>query len=316
MEMNWKENWREKMARSYQPMTFRAWLELATPNTWGASILPVFLGTVLAYALKGDFSLLRFVLLLFCAVLMHCAVNALNHLFDFLKDTDNLENCLDPHDAPMVYHNLHPRTVASLAVFYLVMALVLSLYLLLQVGWPLLMMGMFGAAVVVCYAGGPLPITYTPFGELAAGFTMGGVITFATYFSITESLDWAVLLYALPPIITIGCILLLNNVCDIEKDMEAGRRTLPILIGRERATLLLKLGYVAAAVMIEVILIVSFPKGFWVFPVVAFLSLKKFKAVMTMEFRAETRMAGMKAVLPLTPLLNFGYVLSVFVASL
>ena len=36
---------------------------------------------------------------------------------------------------------------------------------------------------------------------------------------------------------------------------------------------------------------------------------------MTMEFRAETRMAGMKAVLPLTPLLNFGYVLSVFVAS-
>ena len=315
MEINWKENWQEKMSQNYRPMTFRAWLELVTPNTWGASILPVLLGSVLAYGLKGDFSLLRLILLLFCAVFMHCAVNALNHLFDFLKDTDNLENCLDPHDAPMVYHNLHPRTVAALAVFYLFMALALSLYLLLQVGWPLLFMGVFGAAVVVCYAGGPLPITHTPFGELAAGFTMGGVITFAAYYSMTASLDWVVLLYALPPIITIGCILLLNNVCDIEKDIEAGRRTMPILIGRKKATLLLKGGYVVAAVIIEAILIISFPKGCWVFPIVALLSLKKFKAVMTMEFRAETRMAGMKVVLPLTPLLNFGYVLSVFVAS-
>ena len=304
------------MTQSYKPMTFRAWLELATPNTWGASILPVLLGAVLAYGLKGQFSFLNFILLLCCAVLMHCAVNALNHLFDFLKDTDNLANCLDPHDAPMVYHNLHPRTVALLAVFYLTMALLLSLYLLFQVGWPLLAMGAFGALIVVCYAGGPLPITHTPFGELAAGFTMGGVITFAVYYTMTASLDWVVLLYALPHIITIGCILLLNNVCDIEKDIEAGRHTMPILVGRPTATLLLKGGYVVAAILIELILILSFPKGCWVFPIFVILGLKKFKAVMTMEFQAETRMAGMKAVLPLTPLLNLGYAASVFLASL
>ena len=122
------------MSQNYRPMTFRAWLELATPNTWGASILPVLLGSVLAYGLKGDFSLLRLILLLFCAVFMHCAVNALNHLFDFLKDTDNLENCLDPHDAPMVYHNLHPSLSRRWPSF-ICSWLWHSLYLLLQVGW-------------------------------------------------------------------------------------------------------------------------------------------------------------------------------------
>ena len=316
MEINWKENWKEKMTRTYSPLTFQAWLELATPNTWGTSLPPVLLGSVLAFNLKGEFFPVRFILLLLCSLLMHWAVNALNHLFDFLKDTDSLENCLDPHDAPMVYHNLHTRTVALLAVFYLFAAFLLSLYLLFQAGWPLLLMGIFGAFIVIFYAGGPMPITHTPFGEFAAGFTMGGVITFASYFAMTGNLDWIILLYALPCIITIGCILLLNNTCDIEKDIPAGRHTLPILIGRKRASALLKSGYIAAAIFAEIILITVFPQGCWFFPIIVVLSLKKFKSVMTMEFRAETRMAGMKSVLPLTPLLNLGYVVSIFIASL
>lgn len=296
----------------YKPMTFQAWLELATPNTWGASVMPVLLGASLAYALNGAFNLLFFILLLLCSILMHCAVNACNHLFDYLKGTDSKENCLDPHDAPMVYHDLNPRTVALLALFYLALAFVLSLYIIAQVGYVILVIGIIGALVVVAYAGGPLPITHTPFGEFAAGFTMGGLITFAVYYAMAQTLNWWVFLYALPPIMVIGCVLLLNNTCDIEKDIEAHRHTLPILIGRSKATLLLKGGYLAAAGLIAVICLWKFTAGCWVLVPMFLLCGKRFKAVLTMEFTAPTRMAGMKAVLPLTPLLTLSYVLAIW----
>ncbi|MDO4542288.1 MAG: UbiA family prenyltransferase, partial [Bacillota bacterium] len=137
---------------NYKPLTFQAWLELATPNTWGASIMPVLLGTSLAYALDKAFDPVFFLLLLLCSVLMHCAVNACNHLFDYLKGTDSKENCLDPHDAPMVYHDLDPRTVFLLALLYLALAFLLSIYLIANVGYVILVVGIIGALVVVLYA--------------------------------------------------------------------------------------------------------------------------------------------------------------------
>ncbi|MDO4542289.1 MAG: prenyltransferase, partial [Bacillota bacterium] len=151
-----------------------------------------------------------------------------------------------------------------------------------------------------------------PFGELAAGGAMGGLITFGVYYTMTQALNWWIFLYALPAIIVIGCVLLLNNTCDIEKDIAAGRHTLAIIIGRPKATALLKGGYIAAAVVIAIICLWKFTAGSWVLLPMFFLCRKKFHAVLTMDFVAETRISGMKAVLPLTPLLSISYVLAIW----
>ena len=39
------------------------------------------------------------------------------------------------------------------------------------------------------------------------------------------------LLWAVPTVLGVGLIMLTNNTCDVEKDVEAGRRTLPVLLG-------------------------------------------------------------------------------------
>lgn len=297
-----------EVTKKYKPLTFRAWLELATPNTWGASVIPVLLGAALAAALDHQFNPLYFVLLLIAAVSMHCAVNAFNHGFDSLNGTDNLENCLDPTDAPVVYHQLNPIKVILLGFFYLFFALVVAVYLLWQCGVVLLLIGGFGAAVTILYAGGPLPITHTPFGEFFAGFTMGGLITFAVYYAMTLHFNLWVFVYALPMIVVIGMVLLLNNVCDIEKDIPTGRHTLPILLGRPFATFLLRAGYSGAILLIGVIGLVHFAAGMWLFPLLLIAAFPKMKALYQMEFKAETRIKGMKTVLPLTPLIGLFYV--------
>src|SRR5699024_11780634 len=56
---------------------------------------------------------------------------------------------------------------------------------LFRSGWPLLIMGLIGFWVVYWYAGTPLPLSRTPFGELASGLTMGYLIFLsATYVNI------------------------------------------------------------------------------------------------------------------------------------
>lgn len=302
--------------KPYGPLTGRAVYELATPNTWGASVIPVLLGVALAAWRDGAFRPLCALLTLLAAIAMHCAVNAFNHGFDGLKGDDTLENCLDPHDAPVVYHHLNPRQVIALGAGYLTLALVLALYLLARTGPGLLVIGLIGAAVAFFYAGGPKPITHLPLGEVAAGFTMGGLITLASHTAMTGAVHPAILLWALPIMVTVAMVLLLNNVCDIEKDIPAGRKTLPICIGRPAATALLRGGYTAALAAIAVLGVLWFRPGLWILIPTLLLALPRLKTLYTMAFTAQTRMAGMKAVLPLTPILGGGYVAMILLTLL
>ena len=95
---------------------------------------------------------------------------------------------------------------------------------------------------------------------------MGGLIPLACYQVLTGRLDFIMLVWAVPTIIGVGLIMMTNNTCDIEKDIVAGRRTLPVLLGRERA----RAGYQALLVawVASMVLIVRlwFVNGFVVMP--------------------------------------------------
>ena len=70
---------------------------------------------------------------------------------------------------------------------------------------------------------------------------MGGLIPLAGVLMQTGELRFSVLADAIPLIIGIGMIMFSNNGCDIERDLQAGRRTLPCLLGRERTDRLYRL---------------------------------------------------------------------------
>ena len=60
-----------------------------------------------------------------------------------------------------------------------------------------------------------------------------------------------------------------NNTCDIEKDIEASRRTLPVLLGRERARALYHALMVVWVLAILAIVAIWFPRGIVVLPFLA-----------------------------------------------
>lgn len=220
-----------------------AW-QLATPQTWVASALPALFGVVYS-ALKGyDLGALRAAGLVLTCVLMQSAVNALNDYFDFIKGTDSMEDNVEENDAALVYSGVDPKNAKRLGIGFLLLAAVLGLSCCAGRGLAPVLVGLFGGAMIVLYSGGPLPVSYLPIGELISGFTMGGLIPLGVVACAAGRVEVEVLVYSLPFILGIALIMMSNNGCDIEKDIKAGRRTLPTLLGRAR-TLPLYRGLIA-----------------------------------------------------------------------
>jgi 1,4-dihydroxy-2-naphthoate octaprenyltransferase len=102
-------------------------------------------------------------------------------------------------------------------------------------GWQLLVVGVLSIAAGVLYTGGPRPYGYEGLGELFVFVFFGLVAVGGSYFVQTEDLRWEAVALGVPVGLLAAAILVVNNVRDIETDRRAGKRTLAVRLGRDRA---------------------------------------------------------------------------------
>ena len=287
-------------------------LQIAAPHTWPAAILPALIAMACAAANGHAVSAVMALVLLAICILMQAAVNTFNDYYDYVKGSDSAEDNVDPTDAVLVYNNVTPRSALMLAVGFLVVAFALGAYVIWQAGWIPLAIGIVGAIVVVLYSAGKTPISYLPIGELMSGFVMGGLIPLACYQAITKCFDPIMLVWALPTIIGVGLIMLTNNTCDVEKDIESGRKTLPVLLGRSRArTLYHALVWIWIALVIVNVLI--WFSGGW--PVLVFMlaaSIPLLKALLSNPLAPPARIGAMAQICSVNIALGAFYAAAVF----
>ena len=287
-------------------------LQIAAPHTWPAAILPALIAMACAAANGHAVSAVMALVLLAICILMQAAVNTFNDYYDYVKGSDSAEDNVDPTDAVLVYNNVNPRSALMLAVGFLVVAFALGAYVIWQAGWIPLAIGIVGAIVVVLYSAGKTPISYLPIGELMSGFVMGGLIPLACYQAITKCFDPIMLVWALPTIIGVGLIMLTNNTCDVEKDIESGRKTLPVLRGRSRArTLYHALDWIWIALVI-VNELIGFSGG-W--PVLVFMlaaSIPLLKALLSNPLAPPARIGAMAQICSVNIALGAFYAAAVF----
>jgi 1,4-dihydroxy-2-naphthoate octaprenyltransferase len=87
----------------------------------------------------------------------------------------------------------------------------------------------------VLYTGGPRPYGYEGLGEVFVFLFFGVVAVAGSYFAQVEELEWEAFVLAVPVGLLASAILVVNNVRDLETDRRAGKRTLAVRLGRERA---------------------------------------------------------------------------------
>jgi 1,4-dihydroxy-2-naphthoate octaprenyltransferase len=294
-------------------------LRLAAPHTWlPASILPAMFAGIVSLESSQILTLWMFAILFFIllsiGVLMQSAVNIINDYNDYIKGTDTLSNSPEAWDAVLIYNNLSPKSVLKLGIGFLVVAGILGIIVTCLSSWIVLVIGLVGALAVLVYSLGKRPISYTPLGEFVSGFVMGGLIPLAICTALTGQFSWLVLLYSVPFMIGIGLVMMTNNTCDIERDLQVGRYTWPARLGRKKASLAYHILALVWIVAIVLLVFLMFPDGLIVLPVIAILGLIWIRPLFTGALTASRRPAAMGYIIKSNLLLNTGYTCAVAVA--
>src|SRR6185503_13551159 len=106
-------------------------------------------------------------------------------------------------------------------------------YLTAVAGPVILVIGALSIAAGVLYTGGPRPYGYAGFGEVFVFF--GLVAVNGSYYVQLEELDALPLGLSISVGFLATAIIVVNNVRDVETDRRAGKNTLAVRVGRERA---------------------------------------------------------------------------------
>ncbi|SFB18501.1 MULTISPECIES: 1,4-dihydroxy-2-naphthoate polyprenyltransferase [unclassified Bacillus (in: firmicutes)] len=285
---------------------FRVWWQLTRPHTLTAAFVPVLLGTVLAID-THDIHIGLFLSMLIASLLIQAATNMFNEYYDFKRGLDN-ENSVGI-GGTIVRDGVQPKTVLKLAFGFYGLAFLLGLYICANSSWWLALIGIICMAAGYFYTGGPLPIAYTPFGEVVAGFFMGILIILIAYFLQTGTVDTISILVSIPISILVGQILMANNIRDLDGDKINGRKTLAILLGRKNAIRLLGVMFAVSYVWIFAMIFTG-----TVSPWLAVIILSVPKAIKaTKGFIGKTMPIEMMPAMKATAQTNtiFGFLLSV-----
>lgn len=290
-------------------------LDITRPYSFSAALTPVLLAIALAAVQHYPVSVLDSFVLACISVLMQASVNTFNNYYDYKRGNDTLEHNIEYSNTEIIHENVELKQVFWLAIGLLVAAFVLGAYVIWIAGWFPLAVAAVGALVVVTYSAGWISTSYLPVGEIISGFTMGSLIPLASFQVLTGVVDFHVLLISAPIAIGIALIMMANNICDIERDTEVGRKTLPIVIGRARAVKMYRALIAAWVAAIAIVTAVAFPAGLIVFPFMLICSYPAIGALWGNPFTHESRLAAMAQIASARLALDGFFCAGVFAAA-
>ncbi len=205
-----------------------AWLLAIRPRTLPAALAPVLVGAAMAGA-RGLFDPLPALAALGAALLIQMATNLANDYFDFLKGGDT-EARVGPTRVVQA-GLLSPEAVWRATVITLAAALLLGVYLVVEGGIPILIIGVLSLACAVAYTGGPFPLAYRGLGDLFAFAFFGPVAVAGTVWVQSRTFHPEFVLAGVGVGALVTAILVVNNLRDRDTDALAGKRTTAVRFG-------------------------------------------------------------------------------------
>ena len=216
---------------SHPPMTaLQIWLLAIRPRTLSISVVPVMVGTALAWAEHQLFAWVTLLATLGGSLLIQIGTNLHNDAADFERGADTPQR-LGPRRVSAEGW-LKPAQVRRAAHFSFAGAFVLGLYLVWLGGWPIVVLGLLSLASAYAYTGGPRPVAYTPLGELFVFLFFGLAAVTGSFYLQTHQWSWNALLSGAAVGLPAAAVLLINNYRDLDTDRYAGKQTLAVVLGR------------------------------------------------------------------------------------
>lgn len=231
-------------------MTPKQFFDLVEIRVVIPSVAPLLVGALYAPWAYGHFNWLNTLLMFIAAMSVHLAVNTFNRYEDNKRQQEN-EFLREEARGEVITD----KQVLYVAVVLAVIAIIAGIIVALRTDWITWVIGIVSFLIGYFYSAGPKPITNTPFGEFFSGITMGYAIFVAQVYVNTQIalsgmilLQW--LLVSLPLVLTIGAIMLANNIADFDEDQANQRHTLVHYLGLGRAKTMFIAWYVVSFISI------------------------------------------------------------------
>ena len=204
------------------------------------SIMPVILGSAVAYARTGAFDPLLFALTLGGVVLIHLGANVANDYFDHLSGNDAINTqFVRPFTggSRLIQDRLlSPRAVLTLSISLLAAAAAVGAALTIMRGPYILLLGAIGIASGVFYVAPPVNLAGRGFGELFIGLNFGVLTVAGSYFVQARTVSVESIVASLPLAVLIAAVVFINEFQDMDADARAGKRTIVVRLGLEKAS--------------------------------------------------------------------------------
>jgi len=221
---------------------FKLWLKAIRLPFSTATVIPVALGSIMAWHDISSFVWFKFWLAMFGALLIHIGTNLANDYFDHLSGCDKA----NPNPTPfsggsrVIQEGLiAPKQILCVALGAFMLGGAIGIYLnYLCKGNAILIIGIIGIFLGFFYTAKPLRIGYGSFGELAVGIGFGPLIVLGAYYVQAQVLSFEIGLISIPVGILIALVLFINEFPDYTADKAAGKRTMVVILGKKRAVLL------------------------------------------------------------------------------
>lgn len=204
-------------------------------------LIPVALGALGAYVWKGEFHPLLFILTLVGAGAAHLFSNMVNDLWDYKSGTDiaakGTEGAISTNSGFLTNGTWSIGKFKAVTWLMFAIAAASGVALSLISGWPVLVFGLAGAFIAYFYVAPPIRFGYLGKGysEIAILLSFGVLPVAGAYYVQASELDYRALLLSLPIGLLTTLILFNHHFLHWEADRQAGKKTLVVVWGEQRA---------------------------------------------------------------------------------
>ena len=317
-------------------MSFTNFFKFVEIQTKLASMIPFVIGTLYSMYRYKSFIFKNFIIMGISLVAFDMATTAINNYIDYKKDLTSYKKDLKEHecdyDNKIVKYGIKESSAIAIIFILLVIAIFCGILLTLNTNVLVLLIGIISFLAGVLYTYGPIPISRMPLGEVFSGVFMGFVILFLSCYvhifnsdiiSFTYNTNilnisinlveiFYIFLISIPTINGIANIMLANNICDLEEDINNNRYTLPYYLGKKNAFNLFKsLYYIAYLDIIILVLLKVTPVASLLVILTIIPTCKNIKLFHKRAIKSETFILSVKnfAIMNLSHILVIGLAL-------
>lgn len=217
----------------------KSWIKELRAPFFTASAVSIFLGTAIAWAKTEIFHLEYFLLTLLGGLLLHAGTNVLNDYFDHKSGNDqiNLEfvRPFSGGSRMIQLGLLTPLEVLGGAIIFFFLGGLIGLYLVLERGIFILLLGFIGILSGLFYSWPPLNWGSRGIGEILVGFNYGVLMSLGAFYVQTQKIALEPIIASLPVCFLIAAVLYINEFPDYQADKTVGKMTLVVRLGRKKA---------------------------------------------------------------------------------